>query len=78
LTENVVSAMSRELLVDRMFGFEEAGYPIVFTVHDEVVCEHPEITKPVMEEIMATRPAWAEKLGVPVAVEAWVGRRYRK
>jgi hypothetical protein len=31
-----------------------------------------------MEEIMATRPAWAEKLGVPIAAEAWVGKRYRK
>jgi len=78
LTENVVSAMSRELLVDRMFGFEEAGYPIVFTVHDEVVIEHPAITKLVMEEIMALRPPWAERSGVPVAVEAWVGKRYRK
>jgi len=78
LTENVVSAMSRELLVDRMFGFEASGYPIVFTVHDEVVVEHPEITKAMMEEIMVTRPVWAEKLGVPIAAEAWVGKRYRK
>jgi hypothetical protein len=31
-----------------------------------------------MEEIMALRPPWAEKSGVPVAVEAWVGKRYRK
>jgi DNA polymerase len=78
LTENVVSALARELLVDRMFGFEEAGYPIVFTVHDEVVVEHPEITKAAMEALMTIRPAWAEKLGVPVAAEAWVGKRYRK
>ena len=78
LTENVVSAISRELLVDQMFGFETSGYPIVFTVHDEVVVEHPEITKAMMEGIMATRPAWAEKLGVPIAAEAWVGKRYRK
>jgi DNA polymerase len=78
LTENVVSALSRELLVDRMFGFEEAGYPIIFTVHDEIVVEHPEITKPEMERIMTCRPAWAEKLGVPVAAEAWVHTRYHK
>jgi DNA polymerase bacteriophage-type len=78
LTENVVSAMSRELLVDRMFEFETAGYPVIFTVHDEVVVEHPEITKPTMEKIMGARPTWADKLGVPVAAEAWVGKRYRK
>ena len=43
-----------------------------------VVVEHPEITKAMMEEIMVTRPVWAEKLGVPIAAEAWVGKRYRK
>jgi DNA polymerase len=45
LTENVVSALSRELLVDRMFALEEHGHPIVFTVHDEIVSEHAQITK---------------------------------
>ena len=37
LTENVVSALSRELLVNAMFALEAAGYPIVLTVHDEIV-----------------------------------------
>ena len=37
LTENVVSALARELLVHAMFALEDAGYPIVFTVHDEIV-----------------------------------------
>ena len=41
LTENVVSALSRELLVHAMFALEAAGYPIVLTVHDEIVVEHP-------------------------------------
>jgi DNA polymerase len=78
LTENVVSALARELLVDRMFALEAAGYPIVFTVHDEIVVEHADIAKETMERIMSERPAWAEKLGVPVKAKAWVGKRYRK
>jgi DNA polymerase len=78
LTENAVSALSRELLVDRMFALEEHGYPIVFTVHDEIVVEHAEITKSAMELIMSARPRWAEQLGVPVTAKAWVGKRYRK
>jgi DNA polymerase bacteriophage-type len=78
LTENVVSALSRELLVDRMFGLEEAGYSIVFTVHDEAVVEHPAITKDIVESIMSIRPRWAEELDVPVKAKAWIGRRYRK
>jgi DNA polymerase bacteriophage-type len=76
LTENVASALARELLVDRMFALEAAGYPIVFTVHDEIVVEHPTIAKEIMERIMSERPPWAEKLGVPVKAKAWVGKRY--
>jgi DNA polymerase len=78
LTENVVSALARELLVDRMFALEDAGYPIVFTVHDEIVVEHTDITKETIERIMSERPPWAEKLGVPVRAKAWAGKRYRK
>jgi DNA polymerase bacteriophage-type len=78
LTENVVQALARELLVDAMFRFEGRGFPVVMHCHDEIVVEHPNITKPLMEEIMAERPAWASNLGVPIAVEAWVGKRYRK
>jgi DNA polymerase I-like protein with 3'-5' exonuclease and polymerase domains len=47
-------------------------------VHDEIVVEHPDIAKETIERIMSERPAWAEKLGVPVKAKAWVGKRYRK
>jgi DNA polymerase bacteriophage-type len=78
LTENAVSALARELLVDRMFALEDEGYPIVFTVHDEIVVEHSDIAKEIIERIMSERPQWAVKLGVPVKAKAWVGKRYRK
>ena len=78
LTENVVSALARELLVHAMFALEAAGYPIVFTVHDEIVVEHPDIAKETLERIMSEQPPWAEKLGVPVRAKAWIGKRYRK
>ena len=78
LTENVVSALARELLVHAMFALEAEGYPIVFTVHDEIVVEHPDIVRETMERIMSERPPWAEKLGVPVKAKAWVGKRYAK
>ena len=61
-----------------MFRFEERGYPVVLTVHDEIVVEHPDIAKEIVESIMSVRPRWAERLGVPVKAKAWVGERYRK
>jgi DNA polymerase len=78
LTENVVQALARELLVDAMFRLETRGYPIVMHCHDEIVVEHPIITSWRMQQIMAESPQWATELGVPIAVEAWVGKRYRK
>jgi len=61
-----------------MFRFEERGYPVILTVHDEIVVEHPSITEAIVKEIMAEQPQWAVGLGVPIAVEAWIGNRYRK
>jgi DNA (cytosine-5)-methyltransferase 1 len=78
LTENVVSALARELLVHAMFALEAAGYPIVFTVHDEIVVERADVAKEAIERIMSERPEWSVKLGVPVKAKAWVGKRYRK
>jgi len=46
--------------------------------HDEIIVENPNITAELMQEIMSERPAWAAELGVPISVEAWVGKRYRK
>jgi DNA polymerase len=78
LTENAVQGLARELLVEAMFRLEEQGFPVVLTVHDEILVEHPNITKETLEKIMSVRPQWAEQLGVPVKAKAWVGKRYRK
>ena len=78
LTENVVQALARELLVDAMLRLEERGFPVVLHCHDEIVVEHPGITGAIMKEIMEEPPQWAANLGVPIAVEAWIGKRYRK
>ena len=61
-----------------MFRFENRGFPVVLTVHDELVVEHPAITEDLVKDIMAERPQWAVDIGLPIAVEAWNGKRYRK
>ena len=45
LTENIVQAYARECLAVAMVRLEQAGYDIVFHVHDEVVIEAPDGSK---------------------------------
>ena len=74
-----LQAVARDVLVEAMFRAEEAGYPLVLTVHDELICETPddaEHTEAGLEEIMAVVPEWAT--GLPVAAGTWEDYRYAK
>ena len=76
--ENVVQAIARDILAEGMFRLEDAGYPLVLTVHDENICEVPDGfgSPDELAELMSIVPTWAE--GLPVAVSAWEDKRYVK
>lgn len=78
LTENVVQATARDLMAGAMMRLEMAGYPVVMSVHDEIICEVPAERGVLAEmiELMVEVPAWAK--GCPIAAEGKAGLRYEK
>jgi DNA polymerase len=78
LVENVVQAVARDLLADAMLRVEQSGYPIIATIHDEIVAEAPNGFGSLkeFEALMREVPDWA--IGCPVEVEGYESERYRK
>lgn len=75
---NAVQGTARDVEAEAMTRVETAGYPIVLTVHDEIVCEVAKDFGSINEfhGLMVQLPVWAA--GLPIAAEAWSGERYRK
>lgn len=75
LAENITQAVARDLLAEALIRLENAGYPVVAHVHDEVLVEgtYPweEISK-----VMCDSPEWAGDL--PVDGDGFCTERYRK
>lgn len=80
LTENYIQKLARGLLFTAMKLVEKAGYPVVLTVHDEILSERAGGDQKAYEQIMASAGEVEpyRSIGVPVQVEGWTGDCYRK
>lgn len=79
LFENICQAMSRDILAENMHTIDEAGYAIVLTIHDEVICETPdsaEYTHKKLSALLAANPSWC--LDMPLAADGFESYRYKK
>ncbi len=79
LAENVTQAVARDVQADADVRLEDSGvYFPVMTVHDELVSEADEGAGSLKEygDLMVIGSEWAD--GLPIAVECWKGKRYRK
>lgn len=76
LVENIVQATARDLLAYGLLNLDDAGYPVVFHVHDEAIAETDTGSLEEMIGLLTKKPAWAE--GLPLAADGYECDFYRK
>ena len=78
LAENITQAVARDCLFYAMERLTDAGYRIVFDVHDEVVLEAPAGMANLdhVVEIMSQPAPWAA--GLPLDAAGWVDNYFKK
>lgn len=79
IAENVVQAVSRDLLSEAMHRLDYEGIEIIMHIHDEVVCEvDAENTAELerVERLMKQQPTWAN--GLPLNADGYTTFYYRK
>jgi DNA polymerase len=83
LAENVTQAVAADCLGEALTRLEANGFPVLATIHDEVVVEiddtgphTTELLRQNVERTMTLRPKWAQ--GLPVGSEVRIMPRYGK
>ncbi len=78
ICENIVQAISRDLLAASLLRVEAAGYSVVLHVHDEIVAEVAKMfgSLKAFIDLMTVLPWWAT--GLPLGADGFSGERYEK
>lgn len=78
LVENIVQALARDIMCFGIWECEDNGYPIIGTVHDELISmlKYGVGSIKKMVEVISRIPAWAQ--GCPITAEGFEAERYRK
>ena len=80
LTENIVQAISRDILAYSMQRLKEEGFDMIMHVHDEIICESLEQNSKndlqTMCNIMGEKIPWGE--GLPLVADGYITPFYKK
>lgn len=79
LFQSAVQGLSRDVLMEAHYRLEASGYPIIMTVHDELVSMIPDDARYDLNhfsKIFVQNPEWCPDL--PLSCDSWAGYRYKK
>ena len=80
LTENIVQAIARDLLVYWILECEKKHLPVALHIHDEIIAVssalHAKKNLQVLMDIVSAGPDWAD--GLPLAAEGEISETYKK
>jgi len=78
LIENVIQAIARDGMMEGMYNAEKAAYPVIGTVHDEILTLRDKGTGNIkeLEKLVCALPDWMGD--APLAAKGFVCERYKK
>jgi DNA polymerase len=78
LIENIIQAVARDGMMEGMYNAEKAEYPVIGTVHDEIITLRDKGTGNIkeLELLVCDLPDWLD--GAPLAAKGFVCDRYKK
>lgn len=79
LAENIVQAISADILMDWLLAADDAGFEPILSVHDEIITEPPdtdEYDDKKLSKLAQTCSPWTK--GLPLTAKGFTAKRYRK
>ena len=79
ITENIVQAIARDVLINGQDNLKKAGYKIIGSVHDEFIIEHKNANEKNLKHVIDLMCKPVEGLkGLPLTADGFISLRYKK
>lgn len=80
IVENVTQAVARDVIADAALALDEEGFPLVLSVHDELIAEVKDDGRLTLDQMIRTmtRTPWWADANLPLAATGFSAYRYRK